>query len=155
MIRLSKKVEYGLLALQFIAMRPDEKFSSKEISEYYGISFELLSKVLQQLQKLHYITSVKGVHGGYILTKSPAEISVGDVIHDLSSEKKSLVECTDIHKNHECYAFEKCTLKTPLQIIQHKINEAFNLFTIKDLVTSELPLQDKSNFISSDLVTIL
>jgi len=155
MIRLSKKVEYGLLALQFIAMRPEEKFSSKEISEYYGISFELLSKVLQQLQKLQYITSVKGVHGGYILTKSPSDIRVGDVIYDLSSEKKSLVECTDIHKDHECYAYEKCTLKTPLQKIQHKINEAFNLFTLEDLVTSELPTQTNRNFISSDMVTIL
>ncbi|MBL8003750.1 MAG: Rrf2 family transcriptional regulator [Candidatus Kapabacteria bacterium] len=154
MIRLSKKVEYGLLALQFIANRPDEKYSSKEIADFYGISFELLSKVLQQLQKLKYITSVKGVHGGYILTKDASDISVGDVIRDLSSEKKSLVECTDVHKNHDCYAFEKCTLKTPLQIIQNKINEAFNLFTIRDLVLADTS-EDKQVFISADLVTIL
>jgi Rrf2 family protein len=155
MIRLSKKVEYGLLALQFIAFRPEEKFSSKEIAEYYGISFELLSKVLQQLQKLQYITSVKGVHGGYILTKEPSQISVGDVIRDLSSEKKSLVECTDIHKNHECYAFEKCTLKTPLQVIQRKINDAFNLFTIQDLVSTDTTRNNNTVFISSDLVNII
>ncbi len=154
MIRLSKKVEYGLLALQFIAMKPEEKYSSKEISEYFGISFELLSKVLQQLQKLRYITSVKGVHGGYILTKNPSNISVGDIIRDLS-EKKSLVECTDIHHKSTCYAYEKCTLKTPLRIVQDKINDAINVFTIQDLVVNEHLDNKKEISLSSEYINIL
>ena len=52
MVRLSKKAEYGLIAIRHIAaQRSSEVVTAKEISSLYGIPFELLAKVLQKLAR--------------------------------------------------------------------------------------------------------
>ena len=77
MIRLSKKVEYGLIAIRHIATKPlGEIVTAKEIAETYGIPYELLSKVLQKLTKSGLISSHQGMRGGYALARPPVEIPV-------------------------------------------------------------------------------
>ena len=68
MVRLSKKVEYGLIAMRHIATRRGgDLVTAKEIAGTYKIPYELLAKVLQRLSKAGLILSVHGVHGGYSL----------------------------------------------------------------------------------------
>ena len=72
MLRLSKKVEYGLIAIRHIATRCNgELMTAKEISDMYRIPYDLLAKVLQKLAKAGLIVSHQGVHGGYTLAKNP------------------------------------------------------------------------------------
>jgi hypothetical protein len=79
MFKLSKKVEYGLIAVKHMAMLGMESpCSAKEISEKYKISYDLLSKILQKLKKESILTSVQGTRGGYILSQKPEKLSLGD-----------------------------------------------------------------------------
>jgi Rrf2 family protein len=75
MLRLSKKVEYAVLALQYIAANEGKIVPAKEIAENLHISFEFLSKTLQTLMKRKLISSQHGTKGGYVLVKKPTEMT--------------------------------------------------------------------------------
>src|SRR5215813_8903985 len=51
MFRLSKKADYGLIALKHLAQHADESVSAREIAAQYHIPAELLAKVLQRLAR--------------------------------------------------------------------------------------------------------
>ena len=80
MFRLSKKTDYALLALQYLAS-PGEPgdVSARAIAERFEIPAELLAKLLQRLAHDGLITAHRGVHGGYRLARSPDAISIADI----------------------------------------------------------------------------
>ncbi len=139
MIRLSKKIEYALLALQFIAANRDKVVSAKELALELGISFEFLAKTLQKLNKSGFIESQQGIKGGYILTKEPAEIAVSDVINALEGHTH-IVDCFNGSEDDNCMRSTSCSIKHPMMKIQKEINDIFKNTTIAELINENYPL---------------
>ncbi len=79
MLKLTKKADYGLIALRHIAVSPRGTSSAKEIADTYGIPLPLLAKVLQKLTKTNLTQSVAGTNGGYRLARDAAAISALEV----------------------------------------------------------------------------
>ncbi|MFP4529418.1 MAG: RrF2 family transcriptional regulator [Candidatus Kapaibacterium sp.] len=135
MLRLSKKVEYAILALQYMGARKGELVSAKEMSEFLNISFEFLSKTLQALMKGGLVKSQQGIKGGYQMTRDPSEISIADVIRSVDG-KTGLVEC--ISKDKEgCDRVEDCTIRTPILKMHKRVSQIFAKTTIADLLVEE------------------
>ena len=81
MFKLSKKADYGLIAVKHLAThRNGHACSANEISEEYGISTTLMAKVLQKLARQGLVLATHGSSGGYQLAKEPAKISALEVI---------------------------------------------------------------------------
>ncbi len=84
MLRLSKKADYALMAMKHLALREDRaadrSSTAREIAEQYDIPIELMAKVLQRLVRRGLLASHQGTRGGYQLARTPAKISVADVI---------------------------------------------------------------------------
>lgn len=135
MLRLSKKVEYSLLALQLLARNGDKKLSAKEISEILNVSFEFLSKVLQTLMKKGIVASYQGIRGGYVLQKPADEISIADVIHALD-DTPAVVECLTDDENCSCERTDNCTIRVPMQKIQQEIDILFSKTSIAELANN-------------------
>ncbi len=131
MLKLSKKVEYAILAMQYMAMCPDELINAKQIARDNDLSFEFLSKSLQILNRKGLINSVQGVRGGYNLTIDPKNITVADVIRAMD-QNPSIVDCTDFNNTGEdnCSRVNNCILKNPMNYLQKKINEVLENTTI-------------------------
>lgn len=123
MIRISRRAEYGLIAVQFMARANERLVSVKEIAESLDLSFDFLSKTLQTLLKTGIVVSQKGAKGGYRLSRSPDNISVFDIIDSLE-DKKAIVECLE-PSDENCSRADNCTIKEPLKILQSKINKLF------------------------------
>src|SRR6476660_7543101 len=83
MYRLSKKSDYGLIALKHLAQHHDESVSAREIAAQYHIPPELLAKVLQKLARKGLLVSQHGTNGGYVLARDPARIAIVDVVEAL------------------------------------------------------------------------
>ncbi|MCB0259910.1 MAG: Rrf2 family transcriptional regulator, partial [Calditrichaeota bacterium] len=65
MLKFSKKVEYALISMLYMAKREDgELTTSRELSQHFNIPQELAGKVLQSLARTGCIASVQGVKGG-------------------------------------------------------------------------------------------
>ena len=134
MVRLSKRVEYGLIAIRHIATRPfGELVTAKEIAEQYAIPYELLAKVLQKLSKSGLIASVHGVHGGYALGRRAELIRVSDIINAIEGSKPAITECLADGPN-TCEVFDTCTIKSPLGRVQSSIDRAFHAMTLSEIV---------------------
>ena len=126
MLKLSKKVEYALMAAKFMALRNSSRFSSaKEISESYQIPYQLVAKVLQNLVKSDIAISAKGANGGFTLSRNPAEISLLDIIQAVETKLK-IVDCMNNNGSKiECSNFDCCKIKDPLAEVQKKIDGIF------------------------------
>ncbi len=122
-----------MIAMHYIASNKGRVVPAKEIAEHYDISFEFLSKALQILMRKKYITSQQGVSGGYMLLKDPHETSVAEVIEAVDG-KPLLVECCGEGNDGKCGLDRKCPIKTPMAIIQRRIDEALYSMTIEQMV---------------------
>jgi Rrf2 family protein len=141
MLKLSKKVEYGILALQYIANNSEQKASAREMSDMLNIPFEFLSKTLQQLMRNGLILSQKGPQGGYILSREPDKISIAEII-DALEEKSNLVECFDNKNEESCQRADDCTIRHNIGGLQQQINNVFAKMTIAEMILSN---DDKLN----------
>ena len=134
MLKLSKQVEYAILAIQHIAKNNERRLSTKEISADLGIDFEFLAKTLQLLKKKNIVGAKKGKGGGYLLLQAPAQLTVADIIMAVeNTDRISIVDCLE-HSNATCVRFEDCAMKLPFLKIQNKINNIFDNTTIKDMI---------------------
>jgi len=83
MLKLTKKADYGLMALKYLAEHPETPaLSAKDVADAYGIPAQLLAKILQRLTKTGLLRSHAGMNGGYALARDARQISAFEVIHD-------------------------------------------------------------------------
>src|SRR5256885_8067502 len=112
MLRFTKRADYGLMAIHYIATHNGVgAVSTKRIAEEFGIPPELLAKILQRLAKRRLIVSQNGPKGGYVLSRHPGNITGGEVIRALEGPL-SIVSCLD---HGGCPQEALCNLRPPGQ----------------------------------------
>ena len=87
MLCLSKKTEYALAALAYLAERSHRVSSAREIAEAHDLPLPLLMKILKCLQHHEILTSTRGVRGGYRIVAHLDQTSLFDVV--------AMMECPD------------------------------------------------------------
>lgn len=139
MLRLTKKSEYGLIALKHIMNQPgDTVTSAKEVAERYNISTEIMAKILQRLARKGVVSSCQGAHGGYVLAKEANKISLSEIIESIEGPV-GLVECvTDTDCN--CVQLENCNISDPFQVIQKQFKIFLSGISLAD-INNELEMQ--------------
>jgi Rrf2 family protein len=131
MLKLSKKADYGLIAVKHLATRGVESAQSAgDIAEVYGISATLLAKVLQKLARVGLVTAQHGSAGGYRLAKDPSEISALDVISAVDGPV-FITSC--ITTRGECFQSPKCTVREPLRRVNESIMQVLSTVTISQM----------------------
>jgi Rrf2 family protein len=131
MLRLSKKADYALMAMKHLALRGDRGSSSaREIAGAYDIPIELLAKVLQRLVRGGLLASHQGTRGGYQLARTPAQISVADVIQAIDGPV-TVTACSS--DGGSCEQYAKCNVRDPLWRVRERILSALGECTIAQL----------------------
>jgi len=75
----------------------DEPVSLKSIAERQGISENYLEQLMANLRKAGLVRSIRGAYGGYLLSREPSKITVGDVLRALEGPI-GLVDCVLNHR---------------------------------------------------------
>ena len=131
MFKLSKKADYGLIAMKHLANhRQQHACSASEIAEEYGISSMLMAKVLQKLAKQNLVVAKHGSSGGYQLGREPAKISALEVITAIDGPVL-ITSCVTSHGN--CDATDRCSIKEPLQRVNESILGVLSMVTVAQL----------------------
>src|SRR5687767_5363332 len=119
MLRLSKKTDYGLLALNYLASEaPAGVASARVIAEKYEIPVELLAKVLQQMARVGLVAAQKGAHGGYKLGRAASTISLADIVEAIDGP----LAITACGRNDDpCDQYGSCTVRDPLWKVRDRI----------------------------------
>ena len=143
MLRLSKKVDYGLMALLHLARYDDaSSWSAREMAETYDIPGGLLAKVLQRLAQEGFVASQHGKKGGYTLARPASQISVAEIVEAIDGTL-SLTECLSVDGN--CLQFETCNVKSPLQRLHDRVVGMLSTLTIAQMVEQESAIPRPGN----------
>jgi len=136
MLRFTKRADYGLMAIHYIAIHDDlGAVSVKRIVEEFGIPQELLAKILQRLAKQGLIVSQNGPKGCYVLSRRATEISIGEVVRALEGPI-SIVSCLE---DSDCPQMERCSLRRPITKIQAAITQMLDTMSLAELTSEDVP----------------
>lgn len=136
MLRFTKRADYGLMAIHYIAHNQETgTVSAKRIAEEFQIPAELLAKILQRLAKRKLIVSHNGPRGGYGLAQPPAAITVGRVVRALEGPI-NIVSCLETHTRPQ---ISRCSLRRPVLKIQAGIAHLLDTMTLAELLGDDVP----------------
>ncbi|GAB4518950.1 MAG: nitric oxide-sensing transcriptional repressor NsrR [Amphiplicatus sp.] len=107
-MRLTLFTDYALRVLMYLGLKRDELATIREIAAHYRISENHLMKVVHQLGKDGFVTTVRGRQGGLALARAPKDIKIGDVVRRYEDDLR-LVECFD-RKTNTCPIAGACAL---------------------------------------------
>jgi Rrf2 family protein len=136
-LRFTKKADYGLMAIHYIAFHQhDGVVNAKRIAEDLGIPAELLAKILQRLAKRRLIKSQNGPKGGYVLAREPRKIMVGDVLRAIEGPL-AIVQC---YQDLGCPQLDRCNIRRPIWRVQSSIEQLLNTLSLDELNSYQPPM---------------
>jgi len=150
MLQLTKRTEYGLIALVHMVDREGEFVSVREISEHYQVPRRLLAEVLKDLCRSEVIESQRGATGGHSLTRSPAAITLGEIV-SLLEGKPSLASCENLGAYHggEGDLEQNCPIRSPLHRLREGIWYMMENISLEALASSPASVRETADAVLS------
>jgi Rrf2 family protein len=135
MLKLTKKADYGLIALTHLAVHREQgSASAKEIAERYSLPLPLLSKVLQKLARTGILRAEQGTRGGYRLARDPRRISALEVIRAIDGP---IVLASCFKDRDSCQQSRNCIVREPLRKVHEGILNLLSGISITDITADE------------------
>jgi Rrf2 family protein len=129
---ISQTAEYALRAAVCLAGAGGAR-TTRTISENTGVSACYMSKILRRLRRRGIVAAHRGPRGGFLLAKSPAEITALDVIRAVDAPP-ILDRCPlDLAAHRD----RLCPLHTKLARTYALVESAFRESTLRDLVDTD------------------
>jgi len=152
MLKLTKKADYGLMAMKHLAERAHQgACSAKDVAEAYGIPPEALAKILQRLVKAGLLHSQHGMNGGYTLARDPETISAFEVIRVIDGPL-FITSCVTVRG--ECGQTDRCTIREPLRRVNESIERVLQRIKISQMKEEAHPGENTEARKPAELVTI-
>lgn len=147
-MRVSAKSDYALRALIEMSSREDGKaVSAEELGRLQEIPHGFLQAILADLRKAGVVISQRGQSGGWRMAKSPADVSVADVIRAVDGPLVSVYGLRP----------EAVTYNDRAEVLQHvwiaardSLREVFEKVSIEQLATQRLPEEVTSRTADED-----
>lgn len=99
-MKFSVGVEYAIHCLLYMVnLEEGKSVGIRDLATFQGISETYLSKVYAKLSKSGIIKSIPGVKGGYVLARSPEEITFWDVVEAVEGSEP-FFQCAEIRQNN-------------------------------------------------------
>ena len=135
-VRVSTKGRYALrLMLDLACHNTGEYITLKEISERQDISLKYLEQIITLLNKAGFLYSTRGAYGGYKLSKSPKEYTVGEILR-ITEGNLAPVACLD-SDIAECFRSKGCATRDFWLGLYDVVNNYINNTTLEDLVNRQ------------------
>src|SRR6202161_1449082 len=152
MLKLTKKADYGLMAMKHLAEQVHQgACSAKDVAEAYGIPQEALAKILQRLAKVGLVRSQHGMNGGYTLTRDPKMISAFEVIRAIDGPL-FITSCITVRG--ECDQTDRCTIREPLRRVNESIEQVLRRISISEMKEETHQHEETDPRKPAELVTI-
>lgn len=134
MLRISKLADYSTVIMVYLAKKPQQLSSARDIAAATRIALPTVSKLLKRLMGASLLVSVRGTAGGYRLAKHAEDISVSEILHALD-ESRGLTECEQTPS--ACALHEVCHVQHHWRVISHIIESTLNSVSLATLVSPQ------------------
>ena len=140
-MKISTKGRYALRLMLDLATEGNGKpVSIKDIAGRQDISEKYLEAIVKSLVKERYLQGLRGKSGGYRLTRSPEEYTVGSILR-LTEGGLAPVACLE-QNPIECSRMSECRTLPMWRKLNTMINDYFDGITLADLVNTSQPGND-------------
>ncbi len=136
-MRLTVFTDYALRVLMYLAVKPEQRVTIRDVAESYGISRNHLMKVVNKLTRAELVEASRGVNGGLKLARAPETITVGEVVRKTEDEI-ALVEC--FRADNQCIITPECALKNVFGEAQAAFLDVLDAYTLADLMAPKARL---------------
>lgn len=134
MLRISKLTDYATVILACLASAPDRLHAAAEVAELTRLSLPTVSKLLKSLQRAGLVSSTRGAHGGYQLTRPAAAISAAAILDALEGPV-AITECSG--KDSHCGIEHVCRVGRAWQRVNFAIRRTLSDITLAQLAGLE------------------
>ena len=133
MLKITKKVEYALIALKFIWEEKShgELTTAREICSKFSLPFDTTSKVMQAMNNAGIVHSEKGIKGGYALNKKLSEVSYLELVQIVDPKSNDDEFCQS--NKGLCDLYSNCNIIKPIDKLNATLNGYLKNLTIDKL----------------------
>ncbi len=135
MLKVNRKVEYGLVALKHMMHKPKGQLTSvREICDHYGTPFDPVAHVLRILNTEGLVQSEQGAHGGYRLQESVNSTNLAQFIEMIEGQ----LAFTDCLREDDCRCtmMDRCNIITPMHTLNDRLLEFLRAVTLQELLSA-------------------
>lgn len=138
-MKISAQDEYGIRVLLRIARADtNDGMSLPQLSEAEGISSPYMAKITRALRMAGFIQSTRGHKGGYVLSKTPEEIKINDVLKALGGALFDEGFCNNHGSGTNlCNNSVDCSVRSLWRIIQYHLDQVLDHISLADLIGDE------------------
>jgi Rrf2 family protein len=133
MIKINRKIEYALMVLKLMKDKaPNELTTAREVCDRFESPFDTTAKVMQLMNTAGILHSLKGVKGGYVLSRDLSQVSYMELV-ELIEGKSFMMDC------HEgpCDLIHKCNITQPIKRLNDYLINIFNALTLNELLAED------------------
>jgi Rrf2 family cysteine metabolism transcriptional repressor len=132
-VKLSTRGRYALRMMVAIARRAerDTPVSLDDVSNITSISKRYLEQVAMGLKGAGLLRGVRGRSGGYLLTRKPNDITVGEIV-EASIGPINVVDC--VLDPESCPQVDACATRWVYERINTGITDVLNGLVLQDLL---------------------
>ena len=142
-MRITSSSEYGMrIMIQMSHQREGKSLSAENLSQMENIPRYYMDQILMKLRRAKLVASLRGARGGFVLGRSPARISVGDVIRAVEGkvvEGKVFDEtCKKYdHGSQMCCHTSRCSIRPVWLRLAQTIENFLNDISLAQLLHQE------------------
>ena len=140
-MKVSMKSRYALRLMLALALHEGENLSVKTVAAMQGISEKYLEQVIPLLVRHGYVKSVRGAKGGYHLTKSPDDYTIGMILRAVEGSIAP-VACLDDAVN-ECAKCKECVTLDLWEQVDRAISNVVDHVPLADLVDKQRRMEKR------------
>jgi Rrf2 family iron-sulfur cluster assembly transcriptional regulator len=131
MMRISRKTEYAIRGLIYLARQPRGQFVMiKEITKATDTSPVFMTKIFQALGNSNLVESSRGVSGGLRLSRNPGHITLREIVE---ATEGPVIMNNCVADNKSCGFSGTCSAHKAWKKIKDSINTMLEKVTLKDL----------------------
>jgi Rrf2 family cysteine metabolism transcriptional repressor len=137
---LNRKVDYALLILAYLSQKA-EGGCAREVAGRFGLSRAFVANILKELCHKGFVSSHRGVKGGYLLRRSPETVSLAELM-DALDESFRFAECTQRQPGDGCSLVNVCPIKDRIAEVHRRLRQVLEDITLAELFGPAVPATD-------------
>ena len=137
-MKISRLEEYGLRCVLQLAQHAGTSMQVEEIATLEGLSNAYVAKIMSPLRRAGLVRSVRGVRGGYLLTRPPEAITLTDALFALEATAVDEGFCrTHRGKCPRCVHMPDCGIRVMWSLVTEQAYHALSHITLAQLLGKE------------------
>lgn len=149
-MKVSTRGEYGVRAMVALARNYGEgPMSITAVARESSVPYAYLEQLIVPLRRAGLVASKRGAQGGYVLTRDPNEIRVGEVYRVMEGPVAPMDCVSEDEEDQTCPLIDACETRPVWLKVRDSIVDAIDSMTLGDLITPSAAMAP-----SDDSVTV-